>query len=168
MIVPPLAPRRVAARPQLAINIGVAAALAAWWMIELTGNLPRGRSALLCRLFVGEHAARRGPATFRLIWGTSNFISVTIGYGLVALAAYARFLVGALRRVVLGLPKQRRLDLGANGAQRVYRGHHRRSRRRCAARHPAGRIWMILFGVIAPIAPIWIAVPPTARRCSIR
>lgn len=167
MIVPPLtlwgAWKRGPAA--LAINIGVAAALAAfaWWMIELTHNLPQWSAVALgyYAVFSWASALRaRDPATFRLIWGTPAFICTTLGYGLVSLAAYAlAFWSPPYAELVLKLPKaELAFWLGANGAIAgfvgVIAGGHVADYLR--SRNPAGRILMIIFGVVAPIVPIWI------------
>src|SRR3546814_14195732 len=96
MIVPPLTLYGALQRgpAALAINLGFAAAIAAfaWWMIELTGNFPQWSAVALGYYAVFSWACTlraRDPATFRLIWGTPAFLCTTLGYGLVALAAYA-------------------------------------------------------------------------------
>lgn len=149
----------------LAINIAVAAAVAAfaWWMIKLTGNLPQWSAVGVGYYAVFSWACTlraKDPATFRLIWGTPAFICVTLGYGLVALAAYAlAFWSPPYAEIVLGLPKQElAFILGANGAVSGFIGViiGGRVADSLRARNPAGRILMILFGVVAPIVPIWI------------
>jgi MFS family permease len=167
MIVPPLTligawQRGPAA---LAINIGFAIAIAAfaWWMIALTGNFPQWSAVGLGYYAVFSWACTlraHDPATFRLIWGTPAFICTTLGYGLVSLAAYALgFWSAPYAETVLGLPKQELAAiLGANGALSGFVGvilggwmaDYLRKK------NPAGRILMIIFGVIAPIVPIWI------------
>ncbi len=149
----------------LAINVGVAAAIAtfAWWMIGLTGNLPQWSAVGLGYYAVFSWACTlraRDPATFRLIWGTPAFICTTLGYGLVSLAAYAlAFWSAPYAQIVLGLPKQELAAvLGANGALSgfvgvIVGGWIADALR---ARNPAGRILMIMFGVVAPIVPIWM------------
>ena len=167
MIVPPLtlwgAWKRGPAA--LAINIGVAAALAgfAWWMIELTDKLPQWSAVALGYYAVFSWASTLradDPATFRLIWGTPAFICTTLGYGLVSLAAYAlAFWSAPYAEVVLGLPKQElAFILGANGAVSGFVGViiGGRIADHLRAKNPAGRILMIIFGVVAPIVPIWI------------
>ncbi len=60
---------------------------------------------------------------------------------------------------VLQLPKQQlAFVLGANGAVAGFLGVIIGGRVADAlrARNPAGRIWVIMFGVVAPIVPIWI------------
>lgn len=149
----------------LAINIGFAAAIAAfaWWMIELTGNLPQWSAVGLGYYAVFSWACTlraRDTATFRLIWGTPAFICTTLGYGLVSLAAYAlAFWSAPYAEIVLGLPKQElAFWLGANGAISGFIGVIIGGRIADAlrAKNPAGRILMIIFGVLAPIVPIWV------------
>jgi len=149
----------------LGINLGFAAAIAAfaWWMIELTGNLPQWSAVGLGYYAVFSWACTlraRDPATFRLIWGTPAFICTTLGYGLVSLAAYAlAFWSAPYAEIVLGLPKQElALILGGNGAVSgfvgVILGGWMADQLR--KRNPGGRILMIIFGVVAPVVPIWI------------
>ena len=149
----------------LAINIGFAAAIAAfaWWMIELTGNFPQWSAVGLGYYAVFSWACTlraRDTATFRLIWGTPAFICTTLGYGMVSLAAYAlAFWSAPYAEIVLGLPKQElAFWLGANGAVSGFVGVILGGRLADAlrAKNPAGRILMIIFGVVAPIVPIWI------------
>lgn len=166
-IVPPFTVIGAAQRgaAALAINLGFAAAIAAfaWWMIALTGNLPQWSAVGLGYYAVFSWACTlraRDPATFRLIWGTPAFICTTLGYGLVSLAAYAlAFWSAPYAEIVLGLPKQElALVLGGNGALSgfvgVILGGWLADQLR--KRNPGGRILMIIFGVVAPVVPIWI------------
>ena len=167
MIVPPLtlwgAWKRGPAA--LAINIGVALAVSAfaWWMIELTGNEPQWMAVGLGYYAVFSWASTlraHDPATFRLIWGTPAFICTTLGYGLVSLAAYALgFWSAPYAETVLGIPKKElAFWLGANGAISGFVGVIVGGRLAdyLRGRNPSGRIIMIIFGVIAPVVPIWI------------
>ena len=149
----------------LAFNLAFAAAMVlfAWWMIGLTGNLPLWSAVCLGYYAVFSWASTlrtRDPATFRLIWGTPAFICTTLGYGLISLAAYAlAFWSAPYAETVLKLPKQElAFVLGANGALAGFLGVIIGGRVADAlrARNPAGRILVIIFGVVAPIAPIWI------------
>ena len=148
-----------------AVNVFVAVGLAlfAWLMIGLTGNLPQWSAVALGYYAVFSWACvlrEKDPPTFRLIWGTPAFICTTLGYGLVALAAYAlAFWSAPYAEQVLGLPKSElAFILGANGAVSGFLGVIIGGKVADAlrARNPAGRVLVILFGVIAPIAPIWI------------
>jgi MFS family permease len=149
----------------LVVNLLVAAALGlfAWVMIGLTGNLPQWSAVGLGYYAVFSWASvlrQKDPATFRLIWGTPAFICTTLGYGLVALAAYAlAFWSAPYAEQVLGLPKaELAFVLGANGALSGFLGVILGGRMADAlrTRNPAGRILVILFGVLAPVIPIWI------------
>ncbi|WP_428685361.1 spinster family MFS transporter [Sphingopyxis sp.] len=166
-IVPPFTLIGAALRGPVAfaVNVGFAAAVVgfAWWMIGLTGNLPQWSAVGLGYYAVFSWASTlraRDPATFRLIWGTPAFICTTLGYGLVALAAYGiAFWSAPYAETVLGLPKQElALILGGNGAVAGFLGViiGGRVADHLRATNPAGRIWMIIFGVVAPVIPIWI------------
>ena len=149
----------------LALNLAFAGAMfgLAWTMIGLTGNLPQWSAVGLGYYAVFSWAAAlraRDPATFRLIWGTPAFICTTLGYSMVSLAAYAlAFWSAPYAETVLKLPKQElAFVLGANGAVAGFLGVIIGGRTADAlrSRNPAGRIVLIIFGVVAPIAPIWI------------
>ncbi len=149
----------------LAINLSVAALFAAIavMMITLTGNLPQWSAVGLGYYAVFSWASTlraRDPATFRLIWATPAFICVTIGYGLGALTAYGlAFWSAPYAETVLGLPKaELAFYLGGSGALSGFIGVIAGGRVADAlrARNPAGRILVIMFGVVAPVIPIWI------------
>jgi MFS family permease len=147
------------------INIMTGAAIAAfaYWMIQLTGNFPQWSAVGFgyYAVFSWASALRaKDPATFRLIWGTPAFICTTLGYGLVALAAYAlAFWSAPYAEIILKLPKQElALILGANGALSGFLGVILGGAIADALRTkiPAGRILVIILGVVGPILPIWI------------
>ncbi len=149
----------------LFINLGTGAAIAAFaiWMIHLTGNFPQWSAVGFgyYAVFSWASALRaRDPATFRLIWGTPAFICTTLGYSLVSLAAYAlAFWSAPYAETVLRLPKQElAFVLGANGAVSGFLGVIIGGRIADAlrAKNPAGRILMVIFGVVGPIIPIGI------------
>jgi len=149
----------------LAINLGFAAAVAlfAWLMIGLTGKVPQWVAVGLGFYAVFSWASSlrsKDPATFRLIWGTPAFICTTLGYGLISLAAYGLSAWSpAYAETVLKLPKSElAFILGASGALSGFLGVIIGGSVSDAlrARNPAGRILVILFGVIAPALPIWI------------
>jgi MFS family permease len=149
----------------LLINLATGAAIAAfaWWMIQLTGNLPQWSAVGFGYYAVFSWASTlraKDPATFKLIWGTPAFICTTLGYGLVALAAYAlAFWSAPYAETVLKLPKaELAFILGANGALSGFLGViiGGRVADMLRAKNPAGRILVIIFGVVAPVLPIWI------------
>lgn len=150
---------------------GIALAAFAWFMIGLTDNkltphldtLPQWSAVCFgyYAVFSWASALRaRDPATFLLIWGNPAFLCTALGYGLVSLAAYAlAFWSAPYAEVVLGLPKQQlAFILGANGAVSGFIGViiGGRVADTLRAKNPAGRVLMIIFGVVAPIIPIWI------------
>jgi MFS family permease len=149
----------------LAINIATGAAVAAfaYLMIQLTGNFPQWSAVGFGYYAVFSWASSlraKDPATFRLIWGTPAFVCTTIGYGLVALAAYAlAFWSAPYAETVLGLPKKElALILGANGALSGFLGVIIGGAVADGLRkkNPAGRILVVMMGVLGPIIPIGI------------
>ena len=149
----------------LVINLATGGAIAAfaYMMIQLTGNFPQWSAVGFGFYAVFSWASSlraKDPATFRLIWGTPAFICTTIGYGLVALAAYAlTFWSAPYAETVLGLPKQElAFILGANGALSGFLGVIIGGRVADALRtkNPAGRILVVIMGVVGPIIPIGI------------
>ena len=149
----------------LGINLGVAvlAALGAKLMIGLTHNLPQWSAIAFGYYAVFSWACTlkaRDPATFKLIWGTPAFLCTTLGYSLVSLVAWALgFWAAPYAETVLKLPKQElAFVLGANGALAGFLGVIIGGRVADAlrARNPAGRVLVIVFGVLAPIVPLWI------------
>lgn len=166
-IIPPLTLVGAARRGPVALAINAGAAVFviafAWLMIHLTGNVPQWSAVALGYYAVFSWASTlrsKDPATFRLIWDTPAFICTTLGYGMVSLAAYAlAFWSPPYAETVLKLPKaELAFVLGGSGALSGFLGVIIGGRIADAlrARNPAGRILVILFGVVAPVAPIWI------------
>lgn len=167
MLLPPFTLFHAAQRGAMAVvaNLAFAAAMIAmaWVMIGITGNLPQWSAMAFGYYAVFSWAAtlrRRDPATFRLIWGTPAFICTALGYGLVALGAYAlAFWAAPYAETVLNLPKaELAFVLGANGAVSGFLGVILGGRMSDAlrARNPSGRILVIMFGIVAPVIPVWI------------
>jgi MFS family permease len=147
------------------INLAMAAAMTALAlvMIRLTGNVPQWSAVAFGYYAVFSWAAtlrRHDPATFRLIWGTPAFVCTALGYGLVSLGAYAlAFWSAPYAETVLKLPKSElAFVLGGSGALAGFLGVILGGRMSdwLRARNPAGRILVVIFGILAPIVPIWI------------
>ncbi len=167
-IIPPFTLIGAARRGAMALGINVlAAALAggfALGMIRLTGSVPQWSAVALggYAVFSWASALRsRDLPTFRLIWGTPAFLYVALGYGLIAFTSYAISLWAApYAERVLGEPKATvGFVLGGGAALGGFLGvvlggrladHWRR-------RNPAGRIPVILIGIIGPVVPIILA-----------
>ena len=147
------------------VNLAVAAAMTglALTMIELTGNVPQWSAIGFGYYAVFSWAStlrRQDPATFQLIWGTPAFVCTALGYGLVSLGAYALALWSApYAETVLKLPKDElAFVLGGCGAASGFLGVILGGRMSdwLRTRNPSGRILVIMFGILAPIIPIWI------------
>lgn len=148
------------------VNLVMAAAmiLLAVAMTRLTGNLPQWSSIAFGYYAVFSWAAtlrRHDPATFHLIWGTPAFVCTALGYGLVSLGAYAlSFWSAPYAETVLKLPKaELAFVLGGSGALAGFLGVIIGGRVSdwLRVRNPSGRILVIMFGIAAPVLPIWIA-----------
>ncbi len=173
MLMPPFTLWHAAQRGASAVMVNLAVACAmialAMVMIGVTGNVPQWSAMAFGYYAVFSWACtlrRRDPATFRLIWGTPAFVCTALGYGMVSLGAYAlAFWAPPYAELVLGLPKEElAFILGANGAISGFLGVILGGRMADAlrARIPSGRILVILFGIIAPILPIWIGFTTTS------
>jgi MFS family permease len=167
MLLPPFTLIHAMSRGPMAafINLAMAAAMTvlALVMIELTGNLPQWLSIAFGYYAVFSWATtlrKHDPATFALIWGTPAFICTALGYGLVSLGAYAlAFWSAPYAETVLKLPKDElAFVLGGCGATSGFLGVILGGRMSdwLRSRNPSGRILVIIFGIVAPIIPIWI------------
>ena len=167
MLMPPFTLWHAAQRGPMAVvaNLAFAAVMVsgAMLMIGITGNLPQWAAIAFGYYAVFSWAAtlrRRDPATFRLIWGTPAYVCTALGYGLVSLGAYAlAFWAAPYAETVLRLPKEElAFILGANGAIAGFLGVILGGRMSDAlrTRNPAGRILVIMFGILAPVIPIWV------------
>ncbi|MBL0923016.1 MAG: MFS transporter [Sphingomonadaceae bacterium] len=154
----------------LSLNLLAAAILGgfAYVMIGLTGNIPQWSAVAVGFYAVFSWATNlksRDPATFQLIWGTPAFLCTALGYGLVALASYGlAYWTAPYAELVLKLPKQElAFWLGASGAASGFLGVIMGGRLAdyLRTRNPAGRILVIMIGVLGPILPIWIGFTTT-------
>ena len=168
LIIPPFTLLGAARRGTraLLINVAVAAALAlfACGMIAVTDNLPQWSAVALgfYAVFSWASALRAGdPPTFRLIWGTPAFLYTSIGYGLIALTSYAlSYWSAPYAEEVLRLPKQElAFYIGGGGALGGFLGVILGGRLAdvLRARHAAGRLLVVMLGIVGPVLPIWIA-----------
>lgn len=167
MLLPPFTVYHALRRGPMAalVNVAMAAAMSAFAvvMINLTGNVPQWLAIAFGYYAVFSWAStlrRQDPATFQLIWGTPAFICTALGYGLVSLGAYAlAFWSAPYAETVLQLPKSElAFVLGGSGALSGFLGVILGGRMSdwLRGRNPSGRILVIMFGILAPIIPIWI------------
>jgi MFS family permease len=150
----------------LLLNLLAAAALGAfaWGMIGLTGNIPQWSAVAVGFYAVFSWATNlraRDPATFQLIWGTPAFLCTALGYGLVALASYGlAYWTAPYAELVLKLPKQElAFWLGGLAALSGFVGviSGGRLADHLRGKNPAGRILVIMIGVLGPIIPVYFA-----------
>ncbi|MDA7787987.1 MFS transporter [Sphingomonadaceae bacterium] len=153
----------------LAINLLVIA-VSAGAAIGLTNLLGTGEGRFIAMvsdqwlfLGVGYYAVfcwasalrSRDLPTFRLTWGSPAFLCTIFGYGSVAFMAYAASYWGApYAERVFGISKTEiALLLGAPGAVAGFLGviGGGRAADWLFVRYANGRVWVILFGLLAPI-----------------
>lgn len=103
----------------------------------------------------------RDLPTFRLTWGSSAFLCVIFGYGMVAFMSYAGSYWGApYAERVLGATKyELGAFLGAPAALAGFLGVVLGGRMAdwLLERRPDGRIWVILFGLVTPVPVVYFA-----------
>jgi MFS family permease len=167
MLLPPFTLYHAMRRGPMAllINVLVAAAMVALAVVmtRVTNNLPQWSAMAFGYYAVFSWAStlrRHDPATFALIWGTPASICTALGYGLVSLGAYAlAFWSAFYAETVLSLPKaELAFILGGSGAVSGFLGVILGGRMSdwLRARNPSGRILVVMFGILAPVIPIWI------------
>ncbi len=101
----------------------------------------------------------RDLPTFRLTWGSSAFLCVILGYGMVAFMAYANSYWSApYAERVFGVSKyELGLLLGAPGALAGFLGVVLGGRMAdwLLERRADGRIWVIMFGLLTPVPLVY-------------
>ncbi len=150
----------------LAINLAVALLIvgAAWQLISMTGDLPQwtAMGIGIYAVFSWTTALRvRDKPAYALIWGTPCFIAIVIGYSLISFVSYASSFWAApyAIRELGATTAQAGLILGSMGALGGFLGVILGGRLADKLRqtNKAGRILVIMFGLIAPIPFIAIA-----------
>lgn len=165
----------------LAINLAglaffSAAALALSQLVPATANLVSGFEDGSFRvsdqwlfLAVGYYAVfswamglkARDLPTFRLTWGSPAFLCVILGYGMVAFMAYANtYWAAPYAERMLGASKSELgLLLGAPGAVAGFLGVVLGGRMAdfLLERRANGRVFVIMFGLIAPVPVVYFA-----------
>lgn len=151
-------------------------------IVPASSNIIAGISDQWLFLAIGYYAVfswaaglrERDRPTFALTWGSPAFLTVIFGYGMVAFMAYAASYWGApyAERTFADKPVilfgwleigATKTDLGwwlgAPGAVAGFLGVILGGRiaDRLLEKRDDGRIWVLLFGLLAPIAPVFIA-----------
>ncbi len=157
----------------LGINLlfGALMAAIAYGMIRLTGekNIPQWVAICLgfYAVFSWANALKeRSPATHRLIWGTPAFLYTALGYSFVSFTSYAVSFWTA-PYVERTFPMLSKAEIGFSigglsalgGFLGVIGGGKLADILR--ARNPSGRILVVMFGALAPIPPMVVALYTT-------
>lgn len=145
------------------------AALIAGSIIGLTAVLGRSTQQQWIFIGVGVYAVyswssalrARDLPTFRLIWATPAFLCTTLGYGMVAFTSYATSYWAApyAERTFEIAKAELGWFIGAPGALAGFIGVIIGGRIADALyrKSPSGRVMVTLFGLIAPIIPLYAA-----------
>ena len=167
-VIPPFTVFGAAARGRQALIVNLLGAagfaLMAWLLMLWTGVFEQWLF-----LGVGYYAVfswamglrARDLPTFRLTWGSPAFLCIVLGYGTVAFTAYAASYWGApYAERALGVAKtDLGWFLGAPAAVAGFLGVILGGRVAdfLLERRPDGRVWVILFGLLTPLPPMWLA-----------
>lgn len=161
----------------LALNVAIAAVFAmfAWGMTWLTGSeagfveIPPIANQWLF-VAIGYYSVfcwatslrRRDRPAFQLIWGSPAFLLTVLGYSCVSFQAYAlSYWAAPYAERVFDIPKSELGWLiGAPGALAGFVGIIVGGRIAdfLHERHSAGRVWVILFGLLAPVPSTILAM----------
>jgi MFS family permease len=175
-IIPPLTVVGAARRGLGALAINLAGgAVFAGAAIMLSRWVPAGEGAIIPSvsdqwlfLGVGYYAVfswasalrSRDLPTFRLTWGSPAFMTTILGYGIVSFVSYASsFFAPPYGEEVFGIDKS---DLGwLLGAPAAVAGFlgviaGGRIADWLFVRHPSGRLFVVVFGLLAPIPVLWV------------
>ncbi|MCY1670793.1 MFS transporter [Novosphingobium sp. SL115] len=166
-VIPPLTLLGVARRGAGALVINIAfAALIVCVVIGLSAFLGTATQQQWIFVGVGVYAVfswatalkAHDLPTFRLIWASPAFICTTLGYGMVAFTSYASsYWAAPYAERVFGIAKgELGWFIGAPGALAGFLGVIIGGRVADAlhARTASGRLYVTLFGLIAPIIPL--------------
>lgn len=167
-VIPPLTVIGAARRglAALLVNILVASGVAAlaYALVVYTGGSSTSWRQWVAvgigvyAVFSWASALRRNDApAFALIWGTPSFVTTTLGYGLLAFAAYSVSAFAPLyAETVLGVSKsEAAFWVGGPGALAGFLGVILGGRISDALRknNPSGRLIVAIFGCVAPLVP---------------
>ncbi len=148
------------------INLAGAAGIAviAWLMIRLTGNAQQFIfiGAGYYAVFSWAHALKaRDYPMFKLIWGSPAFLCTILAYGFATVVSYAvSYWAAPYAERTFGVSKtELGMLVGGVGAIAGFVGVIAGGRFADLAylRHPSGRLFIALFGIVSPLVPLVIA-----------
>ena len=165
----------------LAINIAAAVGFAAA-AVALTHVVPAGKGNFVPAvsdqwlfLSVGYYAVfswasgqrARDLPTFQLTWGSPAFLATILGYSTVSFVSYAAsFFAAPYGEVAFSIPKtQIGWLVGAPAAVAGFLGVILGGRIAdwLFARFPSGRLFVVVFGLLAPVPVVWITFTTTSE-----
>lgn len=147
----------------LLVNLagGLVIGLLAFTLYRITGNAPQWIAVGIGYYAVFSWATtlkRRDPPAFALIWGSPAFMTTILGYGTVAFVSYAvSFWAAPYAIRVLGeAPSEAGFWIGGPGALAGFLGVIIGGRMSdwLRERNAAGRLLVVLFGLLAPVVPL--------------
>ncbi len=151
-----------------AIGFAILAMLLTRWVYAGPGKIIPAVSDQWLFLGVGYYAVfswasalrSRDLPTFRLTWGSPAFLSTILGYGMVSFMSYSSsFFAAPYGEVAFAIPKtQIGWFLGAPAAVAGFLGVIAGGRIAdwLFVRHPAGRLFVVMFGLLAPLPVVWL------------
>jgi MFS family permease len=161
-IIPPLtlisATRRGVKSGLTNLAVAALAALLAWLLILWTGAVWQWACVALGYYAVFSWASSlrsRDPASFACIWGSPAFWAVTLGYAAVAFINYstAAFAAVYAREVLQHSPADVGFWIGSSSALSGFLGVilGGYASDRLSQKYSTGRLWVIAFGLVAPL-----------------
>ena len=175
-VIPPLTLIGAARRGMAALAINLLAAgliaLCAYGMTSWLGGATKQQWIFVgvgvYAVFSWANALRhRDPATFALIWGSPAFLTTMLGYGTIAFTSYAATFFGApfAERVYDISKTEIGWLVGAPAALAGFVGVilGGKAADMLQSRFANGRVMVVLFGLLAPIAPMVIAYTANDR-----
>ncbi|MGN6497847.1 MAG: MFS transporter, partial [Tsuneonella sp.] len=174
-IIPPLTLIGAVRRGPLALLINLAggaffalaAVLLTRWVYAGPGSFIAAVSDQWLFLAIGYYAVfswasalrSRDRPTFRLTWGSAAFLTTILGYGIVSFVSYASgFFAAPYGEVKFAIPATEiGMILGGAAAVAGFLGVIVGGRVAdwLFARHPAGRLFVVLFGLLVPLPILW-------------
>lgn len=151
-----------------AIGFAIAALLANHWLFAGPGQFIPAMSDQWLFLGIGCYAVfswasalrSRDLPTFALTWGSPAFLTTVLGYGMVSFMSYASSFFGpAYGEVTFAVEKsQIGWLLGAPAAVAGFLGViiGGWAADYFYARHPSGRLFVVLFGLLVPAPVVWV------------
>ncbi|TCJ39894.1 MFS transporter [Parafrankia sp. BMG5.11] len=158
-----------------AAGFAVAAVLLTRWVYAGPGKIIPAVSDQWLFLGVGYYAVfswasgqrARDLPTYRLTWGSPAFLATILGYGTVSFVSYAAsFFAAPYGEVAFAIPKtQLGWLVGAPAAVAGLLGVILGGRIAdwLFVRNPAGRLYVVVFGLLSPVPAIWITFTTTSE-----